>query len=56
MVKLKYIGDAQGMNYILGIVEPNKIYDVKEEYVAGLLGGPFIKVKEVVVKNKKDGD
>jgi len=54
-MKVKYIGDAKAMSYILGIVEPGKIYEVKMKDGVELCTGNFIEVKEVK-KIKKDGD
>ena len=54
-MKVKYIGDAPAISYIIGVVEPGKIYDVKMEHGLKLLTGPFVEVKQIK-KTIKDGE
>jgi hypothetical protein len=54
-MKIKYIGDAPAMSYILGVVEPGKVYEVKMEQGLKLLTGPFVEVKHIK-KTIKDGE
>lgn len=54
-MKVKYIGGATAMSYILGVVEPGKIYEVKKEHGLKLCAGLFEEVKEKKI-TKKDGE
>jgi hypothetical protein len=55
-MKIRYIGDAPAMSYILGKVEPGKIYEIKKEDGLKLIGGLFEEVKQEKKIIKKDGD
>lgn len=55
-MKVRYIGDAPAMSYILGVVEPGKIYEVKMEHGIELCTGLFVEVKQEKKVVKKDGD
>ena len=55
-MKVKYVGDATAMSYILWVVEPGKVYEVKMEQGLKLITGPFIEIKQEKKIIKKDGE
>lgn len=53
-MKVKFIGGAPAMSYILGPVEPGKIYDIDKKHGMELCTGNFVEVKEVKKQIKKE--
>jgi len=53
-MKVKYVGDAPAMSYILGVVEPGKIYIIDKKHGLELCTGLFVEVKQVKKSVKKE--
>ena len=53
-MKVRYIGDAPAMSYILGMVEPNKVYVIDKKHGLELCRGLFTEVKQMKGVKKEE--
>jgi len=53
-MKVKYVGDAPAMSYILGEVQPGKVYTIDKKHGLELIKGLFVEVKQVKKSVKKE--
>jgi hypothetical protein len=53
-MKVKYVGDAPAMSYILGEVQPGEVYEIDNKHGLELIAGLFVEVKQVKKVVKKE--